>query len=426
MSTSRRARTFGSRANEGPRLEDSAQGPERGEPWTSTRSSGATDGPRRRTSRRPRRARPPRATSRAPASAGSAATSSPRRAASSAPSASTRPRAPRRSAPTPSASGPAGRRDHPGRRHRHRAARPGAVDGLTPARRRSCGRRRDLDHPWPRERARRARGRARAARRGARRGRGSAAARSCSLAGEAGVGKTRLAEELAEAPAARPCWGRASQGAAAPYGPIVAVLRAYLRADPDGLADVRPPAGPPGADPARARASPRRPSDRADAVRGGALRVRAASRATGRARRPRRPPVVRRGDARAAARAGRAARASCRCSCVGAYRSDGLPRDHLLRRVRHELRRGGRLDELTLAPLEPDGDRRAAASRCSATARRPSLARRSTTARRACRSSSRSSRARCSLTSSLTPGRAGSSSARAARCRCPRRSATRC
>ncbi len=44
MSTSRRALTFGSRANEGPRLEDSAQGPERGEPWICTRSSGATDG----------------------------------------------------------------------------------------------------------------------------------------------------------------------------------------------------------------------------------------------------------------------------------------------------------------------------------------------------------------------------------------------
>ena len=36
---------------------------------------------------------------------------------------------------------------------------------------------------------------------------------------------------------------------------------------------------------------------------------------------------------------------------VAGYRSDGLPRDHALRRLRHELRRDGRLEELTLAPL---------------------------------------------------------------------------
>ncbi len=38
---------------------------------------------------------------------------------------------------------------------------------------------------------------------------------------------------------------------------------------------------------------------------------------------------------------------------VGAYRSDGLPRDHTLRRMRNELRRGGRLEEMSLGPLEP-------------------------------------------------------------------------
>ena len=36
---------------------------------------------------------------------------------------------------------------------------------------------------------------------------------------------------------------------------------------------------------------------------------------------------------------------------VAGYRSDGLPRDHVLRHLRHELRRDGRLEELTLAPL---------------------------------------------------------------------------
>ena len=38
---------------------------------------------------------------------------------------------------------------------------------------------------------------------------------------------------------------------------------------------------------------------------------------------------------------------------IAGYRSDGLPRDHMLRRLRRELRRSGRLDELTLAPLTP-------------------------------------------------------------------------
>ena len=36
---------------------------------------------------------------------------------------------------------------------------------------------------------------------------------------------------------------------------------------------------------------------------------------------------------------------------IAAYRSDGLPRDHGVRRLRNDLRRGGRLDELVLRPL---------------------------------------------------------------------------
>ena len=112
---------------------------------------------------------------------------------------------------------------------------------------------------------------------------------------------------------------------------------------------------------------------------------------------------------------------------VGAYRSDGLPRDHLLRRLRHELRRGGRLDELTLAPLEPADDRRAARGRSSATRRRPSLA-------RAIHDRTQGvpffveelARALLRHRASLRRARAAWSSARAARCRCPTPSATRC
>src|SRR4051812_7216139 len=60
------------------------------------------------------------------------------------------------------------------------------------------------------------------------------------LSGEAGVGKTRLAEEVGAASSALVLRGAASSSAVVPYGPVVAVLRAYLRARPQGL-----PHGPP-------------------------------------------------------------------------------------------------------------------------------------------------------------------------------------
>jgi len=60
------------------------------------------------------------------------------------------------------------------------------------------------------------------------------------LAGEAGVGKSRLAEAAADGAAVSVLWGRTSHGGGAPYAPIVAALRAYLRASPGGLDDCGP------------------------------------------------------------------------------------------------------------------------------------------------------------------------------------------
>jgi DNA-binding CsgD family transcriptional regulator/tetratricopeptide (TPR) repeat protein len=172
------------------------------------------------------------------------------------------------------------------------------------------------------------------------------------LAGEAGVGKTRLAEELADRSGAAVLWGRASQSAPSPYGPIVASLRAHLRARPDGfdgcgalmphLALLLPELG----EPAKA-------TDRATLFE--AMRC-ALERAAG----GEEPLVVVLDDLQWSDDATlellpalAESLADLPVLVVAAYRSDGLPRDHLLRHVRHELHRGGRLDEIALGPLGP-------------------------------------------------------------------------
>ncbi len=63
------------------------------------------------------------------------------------------------------------------------------------------------------------------------------------LAGEAGVGKTRLGAALAAGSGALVLSGRAGRSAAAPYAPLVAALRSPLRTDAsacDGLGPLRP------------------------------------------------------------------------------------------------------------------------------------------------------------------------------------------
>src|SRR3954470_12104471 len=175
------------------------------------------------------------------------------------------------------------------------------------------------------------------------------------LAGEAGVGKTRLADEAAAASSARVLRGAASSSAVAPYGPLVAALRGYLRAEPGGLSACGP---------LRSHLAMLLPelgeqapaTDRATLFE--ALRCALATAASdGHA-------LVVLDDLHwsdevtielLAALAGPLREMPV--TVVAAYRSDGLPRDHKLRWLRNELRRAGLLDELVLWPLDEDGTR---------------------------------------------------------------------
>ena len=60
------------------------------------------------------------------------------------------------------------------------------------------------------------------------------------VSGEAGVGKTRLLDELAGSTDAPVLRGAASHDTTPAYGPVVAALRSHLRADPDALDDCGP------------------------------------------------------------------------------------------------------------------------------------------------------------------------------------------
>jgi DNA-binding CsgD family transcriptional regulator/tetratricopeptide (TPR) repeat protein len=178
------------------------------------------------------------------------------------------------------------------------------------------------------------------------------------LAGEAGVGKTRLAEAaMAAAPLA--CLrGVAAEQGASPYAPVAAVLRQYLRREPAGLGD----------DPLLAHLAVLLPelgpapeaTDRETLFE--AVRRAFATIST------HEPTVVFVDDLQWADAATLEVLPSLAEAAeewplllLGAYRSEEIPRGHALRRLRIDLRRAGRLAELGVEPLDVDGTARIAA-----------------------------------------------------------------
>ena len=186
------------------------------------------------------------------------------------------------------------------------------------------------------------------------------------LAGEAGIGKTRLAEEVAATSDALALRGAASPAATLPYGPMLGALRGYLRAAPGALASCGPLQGHlalllPELGPAVAE------SDRATLFE--SLRCALATIAAGS------PAVILLDDLQWSDDATLELLGALAdplrelpILVVGAYRSDEVPRAHPLRGLRNELRRGRALRELALEPLDPGRHGGAGRASCSAAA----------------------------------------------------------
>ncbi|HWN72288.1 MAG TPA: AAA family ATPase [Solirubrobacterales bacterium] len=172
------------------------------------------------------------------------------------------------------------------------------------------------------------------------------------LCGEAGVGKSRLTTEAADG------WdlalrGAATDGSAIPYGPIVDALRSHLRSDPEALADCGPLL------PHLALLLPELGEAAADTERATIFEaIRCALAHLG----GERPALVVLDDLQWSDETTLELLAALAeplhqlpVLMIATYRSDGLPRDHRLRWLRNELRRSGRLEELSLEPLDRDG-----------------------------------------------------------------------
>ncbi|HEY1238892.1 MAG TPA: AAA family ATPase [Solirubrobacterales bacterium] len=173
------------------------------------------------------------------------------------------------------------------------------------------------------------------------------------VAGEAGVGKTRLLDEVASSTGAAVLRGAASRDSTPAYGPVVAALRSHLRDHPGALDDCGPLGEHLGL--LMPELGPAPESVDTDTLRE-AVRHALASIAEERG------ALVILDDLQWSDAATLELLAELGPSLpgtslllIGAYRSDELPRDHPLRRTRGELRRRRALDEISLEPLDEPG-----------------------------------------------------------------------
>lgn len=180
------------------------------------------------------------------------------------------------------------------------------------------------------------------------------------LSGEAGVGKTSLAESAVEAAPLGCLRAAARADGSAPYAPVAEVLRAFVRRHPDGLPRTEPLVAHLAAVVPEVGPAPSEDVDRETLV--AALRYAFGALAE------REPSVVFLDDLQWADAATlellpvlAEASEEWPLLILGAYRSDEIPRGHPLRRLRIDLRRAGRLSELAVEPLDPEATARVAA-----------------------------------------------------------------
>jgi DNA-binding CsgD family transcriptional regulator len=170
------------------------------------------------------------------------------------------------------------------------------------------------------------------------------------VSGEAGIGKTSLARQVIADTGLVVLEGRAYQGVPLPYGPLVAALRAHQAGRHDTLLADEPSAG---------HLALILPELGTPPPHGDSAALFEALRATIAAIARRQPAALFLDDLHWAdhatlellpALAG--ALEPAPLLIVGAFRSDEIPRGHPVRRLRADLRRAGRLRELTVEPLD--------------------------------------------------------------------------
>jgi DNA-binding NarL/FixJ family response regulator len=171
------------------------------------------------------------------------------------------------------------------------------------------------------------------------------------LAGESGVGKTRLAIDAFDQSGLLVLAVTAGAATASPFGPLVSAIRAFLRLVPDGLPlndrlgrflpILLPELGPPPGDVDRTTLF--------ELIRGAFISLA-----------QHQPTVIFVDDLHEADHATlellpylATGLGEVPLLLLGAYRTDGLRRDHPMRRLRAELRHVGQLRELRVEPLGP-------------------------------------------------------------------------